>query len=79
MANWIAEDDPAAARRMMAEVNQAVSLLADQPEMGRAGRVPGTRELLLPRYSLLVPYRVAGSELQVLRVFHTRQIPPNVW
>lgn len=79
MATWIAEDDPAAARRMVSEVRQAVSLLADQPEMGRSGRVPGTRELLLPRYSLLVPYRVVGAELQVLRVFHTRQAPPNVW
>jgi plasmid stabilization system protein ParE len=47
--------------------------------MGRAGRVPGTRELLLPRYSLLVPYRVVGAELQILRVFHTRQVPPSAW
>jgi toxin ParE1/3/4 len=44
--------------------------------MGRPGRVPGTRELVVtPNY--LVPYRIKGEVLEVLRVMHARQRWPN--
>lgn len=39
----------------------------------------GPRELVIDRYPLIIPYRVVGNELQVLRVFHTRRKPPKVW
>ncbi|TAI66617.1 hypothetical protein CWO89_07380 [Bradyrhizobium sp. Leo170] len=45
-------------------------LLSDNPEMERPGRVPGTRELVIPMTPYIVPYRVAGQTVQVLRVFH---------
>ena len=38
--------------------------------MGRPGRVPGTRELVVPGTRYLVPYRVTGDTLQILRVYH---------
>jgi plasmid stabilization system protein ParE len=27
----------------------------------------------------LIPYRVRQSRLQVLRIFHTRRLPPKTW
>jgi toxin ParE1/3/4 len=55
---YIAEDNPAAARRVVLDIIQNVEqLLPDNPQIGRAGRVPGTRELVVPRTPYIVPYR----------------------
>ncbi len=45
-AEYIAEDNPAAARRVVQKILRAVDPLKKNPAMGRAGRVPGTRELV---------------------------------
>ncbi|MGY3929215.1 type II toxin-antitoxin system RelE/ParE family toxin [Aeromonas simiae] len=47
--------------------------------MGRPGRVPGTRELVVQPYPFLIPYRVKGEEIHILRVFHTRLRLPSHW
>ena len=78
-AEFLAQDSPAAGAEMFAQVWAKVHALADFPALGRPGRVPGTRELIIERYQLLVPYRVLGDELHVLRVFHSRRKPPQVW
>lgn len=78
-ADYLAQDDPEAAARMFAYVRAKVEALAAYPASGRPGRVPGTRELVIDRYPLLIPYRVVGKELHVLRVFHTRRGLPEEW
>jgi toxin ParE1/3/4 len=67
----IAQDDPAAARRIALHILHNVeALLPNHPGMGRPGRVPGTRELVIPKTPFIVPYRVEGDRIQILRVFH---------
>ncbi len=78
-AEYIAADDPQAARLVVSRVMQAVSALARQPGIGRPGRVPGTRELVVLRTRYVVPYRVRGEIVEVLRVFHTSRRPPDRW
>jgi len=78
-AEYIAQENPTAAAEMFEYVKAKVEALSDFPASGRPGRVPGTRELVIDRYPYLVPYRVAGDELHVLRVFHTRRKPPKAW
>ncbi len=74
----IDEDDPAAAQRVALHILHNVEiLLPKNPEMGRPGRVPGTRELAIPRTPFIVPYRVQGNTIQVLRVFHGAQRWPE--
>ena len=47
---YIAEDSPATAQRTVRLIIGSIEqLLPDNPRMGRAGRVPGTRELVIPR------------------------------
>ena len=46
-ASFIVEDDPAAARLVVQRVLTAVAMLATQPALGRPGRVPDTRELVV--------------------------------
>ena len=76
-ANYIAQDDPQAAARVVALIRSTVAMLADQPGLGRAGRVPGTRELVIVGTPYLVPYRVHDQRIDILRVFHGRRRWPS--
>jgi toxin ParE1/3/4 len=68
---YIAEESPTGARRIVLRILHDVEgLLADNPEIGRPGRVPGTRELVIARTPYIVPYRVRRGTIQILRVFH---------
>jgi toxin ParE1/3/4 len=78
-ATYIAQDDASAARLVVQRVMAAVAMLADQPGLGRPGRVPGTRELVVAKTRYLVPYRVRGGTVEVLRVFHTSRRLPSQW
>ncbi|CNI55246.1 Plasmid stabilisation system protein [Yersinia massiliensis] len=74
---WLHERNPTAALNFANEVYELTSLLITQPAMGRAGRVMGTRELVLHNFPYLLPYRVKNNEIQILRVFHTYREPPK--
>ena len=75
---YIEQEDPAAARRVALHIIRNVeTLLPNSPEMGRPGRVPGTRELVIPRTPYIVPYRVVSNTIQVLRVFHSARRWPE--
>jgi toxin ParE1/3/4 len=68
---YIAEDSPAGARRIVLRILHDVEyLLPENPHIGRPGRVPGTRELVIPRTPYIVPYRMQGESIQILRVYH---------
>jgi toxin ParE1/3/4 len=75
----IAADDPAAARLVVARVLDAAAMLAQQPGLGRPGRVPGTRELVVLKTRYIVPYRVRGDTVEILRVFHSSRRLPERW
>lgn len=78
-ASYVAAENPIAARMVVERVLQAVAMLSEQPALGRPGRIPGTRELVVSKTRYLVPYRVQGDVVEVLRVFHTSRRPPNSW
>lgn len=77
--DYLASENPAAAAGFADEIQRAIEQLQQFPSLGRPGRVPGTRELVISRYHFLIPYRVQGDELQILRVFSTYQKPPANW
>ena len=75
---YIAEDNPAAARRTVQHIRESIEqLLPDNPRIGRAGRVPGTRELVIPRTPYIVPYRLQRTTIQILRVYHAARRWPD--
>lgn len=69
--------NPRAARRIVRAIIDAAALLPQAPGMGRPGRVAGTRELVVPGTPYLVPYRVRGDQVEVLRVLHGAQRWPE--
>ncbi len=69
----IEKDKPEAARRVAAALRKAVAYLAAYPHLGRGGRKPGTRELVIADTPYLVPFTVKGDRLTILAVLHGAQ------
>ena len=68
---YIADVDNAAAQRIALRIIDTVEkLLSENADIGRPGRVPGTRELVIAKTPFIVPYRLQGETLQILRVLH---------
>lgn len=76
--SYIAERNTQAAVDMGNAIEVAVSRLADFPESARPGRVPGTRELVVPATPFIVVYRIEATCVVILRVLHGAQKwPPD--
>ena len=64
------EENPSAAERAYDAIIDSVSRLVTFPEMGRRGRVRGTRELVIPSQPYIVAYRIRGQIIHILAVLH---------
>jgi toxin ParE1/3/4 len=74
---YIAEHNPSAADRIFEAILAAVRRLGDTPNMGRPGRVDGTRELVVVGTPYLVAYAVIGDRLHIIAVQHGAQEWPE--
>jgi len=72
---YVAQDSLAVAEKEVDRVIEEVSRLQSHPAIGRPGRVPETRELVIPPY--IVAYRVKGATIQILRVLHSAKEWPD--
>ena len=78
IAAYIGQDSPAAAARVVLElIDQTETLLSGHPALGRAGRVLGTRELVIGSLPYIVAYRVRDEAIEVLRVLHASRRWPG--
>ena len=77
LRSFIARDNPAAANRVAAALLDAVERLAELPNVGRPGRVAGTRELVVPGTPYVISYRMLGDRLEIIAVFHGRKKWPE--
>lgn len=75
-ADYIKKYHPNAAKAFVQQVQQQTNFLAEHPHLGRAGRIPGMRELALLNYPYIIPYRVRENYIDFLRVFHTARKYP---
>lgn len=74
----IALENVTAAVNQLDEIMSQIDLLLQHPEIGRAGRRPGTRELVINHTSFVVVYRVKlrAKRIEILRVLHTSRAWP---
>ena len=79
IAEYIMEDDPAAALRVVSTIREAARFLTEHPNIGRAGRVEGTRELVIAGLPYILPYQIAGQEIRILAVMHTSRKWPDTF
>ncbi len=73
---FIADRNPQAAKRVIAEIRGIVMQLPDFPNRFRVGAAPGSREAVT-RYGYIVVYRVSVDRIDVLSVFHGAQDKPR--
>jgi toxin ParE1/3/4 len=74
----ISVDDPAAAKRVALHILHCVEeLLPQNPQLGHPGRVPGTRELIIPKTPYIVPYRIRRTTIEIARVYHSSRRWPE--
>jgi addiction module RelE/StbE family toxin len=72
---YISAQNPAAADHLAIEIADKLNLLLRFPELGRRGRVPRTRELVVhPNYLLI--YAARKHTIDVIRFLHARQLYP---
>lgn len=67
---YIEEDSPEAAVRVDVEIESQIEVLAVSPEIGRLGRVHGTRELVIVHTPFVVAYTISDQVVTILRVLH---------
>lgn len=75
--DYIARENPEAARHVIDEIRQQVEILRTQPETGRSGRLAGSRELVIWKYPYIVAYRIQVNEIHILLVVHTSRRWPK--
>lgn len=77
IVDYISDDNPDAAQRLKDEIEVKASALPGHPGLYRAGRVPGTREMVVGS-NYVVVYMEAPDAVTILRVLHAAQLWPPV-
>jgi len=69
--DYVALDKPEAADHMIDLIRDAVEILQTHPMAGRVGRVPGTRELVVPGTPYIVAYSLQAGMVRILAILHS--------
>lgn len=77
IVDYISDDNPGAAQRVKDDIEEKAEKLPEFPEMGRPGRVEGTRELVAWANYILV-YEEDAFSVRILRVLHAAQQWPHL-
>jgi plasmid stabilization system protein ParE len=81
IVEWIAANNPAAAATVGRKILAAVEQLEDFPFLGRPGRSPDTRELVISGLPYLAVYSIEAApprSVVILRVLHGAMLwPPD--
>lgn len=70
---YIARENPGVAEQVVARIAKASRRLLDHPQIGRAGRHPGTREWVVMNTPYFIVYVHANNTVQIIRVLHSKQ------
>jgi len=77
--SYIPQDDPAAATRVATRLERAINLIAERPDIGRPVSDQPVREWSVPGLPFVIPYRVSGDTIEIVRIFHTSRRRPPAW
>jgi toxin ParE1/3/4 len=70
---YVALDKPQAAETLAIRLVTVVEALRGHPYLGRAGAVPGIRELVIGRTPYIILYRVRGQRITICTIWHAAQ------
>lgn len=67
---YIAQDNPQAAKKVAQYIYAAAESLESFPMLGRIGESAGVRELVLDKYPYSIVYRLVAAKIIILSVVH---------
>jgi toxin ParE1/3/4 len=70
---YVALDKEEVADRLGTRIVAAVEVLRDYPYLGRTGREPGTRELVVGKTPYVIVYRVRAKRIIIATIWHGHQ------
>ena len=76
--HYISTDSPGNDQKVAQKIWDSIQLLQQQPGMGRPGRIPGTRELIISDLPFIAPYAEHKGEIVILRIIHTSMKWPEL-
>ena len=74
---YIAREDPVAAQGVLDRIETMIGHLPEHPQLGRTGRVEGTRELIVPDVPYIVAYGLNESFIDIFAIIHTAKRWPD--
>lgn len=76
--HYLRKKNPAAARVVRDRIIAGIQRLKNYPESGRAWRLPGSRELVIPGLPYIVIYMVSAEAVIVASLLHSSREVPRV-
>ena len=73
----IEQYNPSAAAKVARAILRRIESLAEFPGMGKPGRIPHTRELVIPDTPFTVVYTTVEQTVQIVTVLHTARKWPR--
>jgi addiction module RelE/StbE family toxin len=75
--DYIAAESPTSAGHVVDRIEKSSQVLGQHPEMGRQGRVGGTRELIISGTPFILAYRIKENKIEILSVIHSSRKWPE--
>jgi addiction module RelE/StbE family toxin len=76
IGSYIAADSPRSAENVIRRIVETVAALGYQPRMGRPGRDPSTRELVVQGTPYIAVYRLR-ERIEIVTIFHSSRKWPD--
>jgi toxin ParE1/3/4 len=70
---YLRANHPDFVERTIRTIYENIRALASTPRLGRIGREPGTRELVISSLPYIAVYRVKDEAVEILHIFHGAQ------
>lgn len=78
IGEYIAQENANAAYNVLIKIKATADNLSLHPEIGRSGRVLGTREIVISDLHYILAYQITDRDIRILAVMHTsRKWPEN--
>lgn len=74
---FVAPTNPQAAFDVLTKIRNVEHILKENPEIGRLGRIEGTREYIIPNTRFIISYRLLSDEIHILHVLHSAREWPS--
>jgi addiction module RelE/StbE family toxin len=69
--DYMARENPFAAREVIATIESLASALQEHPKLGNPTRIPRVRILTVPRLPYRISYEIRPKEIRILTIRHT--------